>query len=185
MRHTLLLAALLAAAPGCISPFAAASRAPAALLPEVPGTTGLPGGGYASGGIQAIGNLAAPPSSTASAHVALGPATVGLNFNTGPLGYITETGMDSRGLTPMPGEIRGEACATGIFIPLAAVANYLGLQIPDLDISWGDGGYEAAVENAFTPGVTAIADVRADAHVFSVLSIFGQRCTVVHARGYR
>ncbi len=188
----LLLVAIAALSTGCFAAFGGS------VLPEVPPTHGLPGGAYASGIDQAIGNLASPPSAAIAyiqygtaghlkaANVAVSnpPATVGLNFNTGPIAYQTYTGRDVQGLVPIPVDVRAEACATGIFIPIGVISRLVGVQIPDLDISWGSGGYAAAVAKAFGPGVTALADVRADTHILSVLGIVGQRCTVVHARAY-
>jgi hypothetical protein len=93
----------------------------------------------------------------------LGPATVYEDVSA-PLEYRADALRGAR-------EVRGEACQTGIFLPLIPAS-----------IAWGDGGYRDAVRQAQAqaPGA-ALTDVRADLHVLSVLTIFRKQCVVVTA----
>ncbi len=162
----------LASGPGCVNPLAVAGRAPFAApgaqvdMPDV-----LPGGSYAS---QSPLEALARPTST----------TVGLNFNTAPASYQTATGRDVRGMARLAAPAEAEACAYGLFLPTGAIGAALGLPIPNLDLSFGDGGYQAAVAQLMGGAVDTIEDVRADLHVITILGIFGARCTVIHASAY-
>ena len=93
----------------------------------------------------------------------LGPATVYEDVSA-PLEYRADAHRGTR-------NVRGEACQTGIFLPVIPAS-----------IAWGDGGYRDAVRQAQAqaPGAS-LTDVRADLHVFSILTIFRKQCVVVTA----
>jgi hypothetical protein len=93
----------------------------------------------------------------------LGPATVYEDVSA-PLEYRADARRGAR-------EVRGEACQTGIFVPLLPAS-----------IAWGDGGYRDAVRRAQAqaPGAS-LTDVRADLRVLSILTIFRKQCVVVTA----
>lgn len=93
----------------------------------------------------------------------LGPATIYEDVSA-PLEYRADANRGAR-------EVRGEACQTGIFLPVIPAS-----------IAWGDGGYRDALREAQAqaPGAS-LTDVRADLHVISVLTIFRKQCVVVIA----
>jgi len=93
----------------------------------------------------------------------LGPATVYEDVSA-PLEYRADAYRGAR-------EVRGEACQTGIFLPMIPAS-----------IAWGDGGYRDAVRQAQAqaPG-TSLTDVRADLRVLSILTIFRKQCVIVTA----
>ena len=93
----------------------------------------------------------------------LGPATVYEDV-AAPLEYRADTSRGAR-------EVRGEACQTGIFLPVIPAS-----------VAWGDGGYRDALRQAQAqaPGA-ALTDVRADLRVLSILTIFRRQCVVVTA----
>jgi hypothetical protein len=98
----------------------------------------------------------------ATAHV-LGPATIYEDVSA-PIEYRADVVRGGR-------EVRGEACQTGIFLPVF-----------DASVAWGDGGYRDAVRVAQAQAPEALlTDVRADIHTISVLTIFRQQCVVVTA----
>lgn len=92
--------------------------------------------------------------------VALG-GCVYANVNT-PLSYRAPTPNEVK---VVPGQrVRGEACNQAI----------LGL------VAWGDGGYNAAIEDAKArSGAPMLADVQADTNLFNVLFIYSKACTRV------
>jgi hypothetical protein len=93
----------------------------------------------------------------------LGPATVYEDVSA-PFEYRADVARGTR-------EVRGEACQTGIFLPVIPAS-----------IAWGDGGYRDAVRVAQAQAPEAsLTDVRADMHEISILTIFRQRCVVVTA----
>jgi len=93
----------------------------------------------------------------------LGPATVYEDVSA-PLEYRADLVRGTR-------EVRGEACQTGIFLPVIPAS-----------IAWGDGGYRDAVRVAQAQAPDAsLTDVRADIHTISILTIFRQQCVVVTA----
>jgi len=68
-------------------------------------------------------------------------------------------------------EVRGEACQTGIFLPVIRAS-----------IAWGDGGYRDAILKAQAQAAGAsLTDVRADLRVLSILTIFRKQCVIVTA----
>jgi hypothetical protein len=93
----------------------------------------------------------------------LGLATVYEDVSA-PLEYRADAQRGTR-------EVRGEACQTGIFLPVIPAS-----------VAWADGGYRDAVRQAQAqaPGA-ALTDVRADLRVFSILTIFRKQCVVVTA----
>ena len=93
----------------------------------------------------------------------LGPATVYEDVSA-PIDYRADLGRGTR-------EVRGEACQTGIFLPVI-----------EASVAWGDGGYRDAIRVAQAQAPEAsLTDVRADIHTISVLTIFRQQCVVVTA----
>ena len=93
----------------------------------------------------------------------LGPATVYEDVSA-PLEYRSDPAAGTR-------EVRGEACQTGIFLPVIPAS-----------IAWGDGGYRDAVRVAQAQAPdSSLTDVRADIHTISILTIFRQECVVVTA----
>jgi len=93
----------------------------------------------------------------------LGPATVYEDVSA-PREYRADLVRGTR-------EVRGEACQTGIFLPVSPAS-----------IAWGDGGYRDAVRVAQAQAPDAsLTDVRADIHTISILTIFRQQCVVVTA----
>jgi hypothetical protein len=96
----------------------------------------------------------------------LGPAAI-FEDVAAPLDYRAELGQGGQ-------EVRGEACQTGIFLPLI----YEGT----VGVAWGQGGYADAIRDARAKAKGAsLTDVRADVHSISVLTIFRQQCVVVTA----
>jgi hypothetical protein len=97
----------------------------------------------------------------------LGPATVYEDVSA-PLDYRADVARGGR-------EVRGEACQTGIFLPVIPAS-----------IAWGNGGYRDAVREAqsHAPGAS-LTDVRADLKTISILTIFRQQCVVVTAAASR
>jgi hypothetical protein len=93
----------------------------------------------------------------------LGPATVYEDVSA-PLAYRADTHRGAR-------EVRGEACQTGIFLPVIPAS-----------VAWGDGGYRDALRQAQAQAPGAVlTDVRADLHVLAILTIFRRQCLVVTA----
>lgn len=93
----------------------------------------------------------------------LGPATIYADV-AAPFEYRADARRGSR-------EVRGEACQTGIFVPVIPAS-----------IAWGDGGYRDAVRQAQAQAPGALlTDVRADLRVLSILTIFRRQCVVVTA----
>ncbi len=93
----------------------------------------------------------------------LGPATIYADV-AAPFEYRADARRGSR-------EVRGEACQTGIFVPVTPAS-----------VAWGDGGYRDAVRQAQAQAPGALlTDVRADLRVLSILTIFRRQCVVVTA----
>jgi hypothetical protein len=78
-------------------------------------------------------------------------------------------------------EVRGEACQSGIFIPLLTATQPVRVY-GEASIAWGEGGYRDALKQAQAqaPGAT-LTDVRADLHQLSILTVFRRDCLVVTA----
>jgi hypothetical protein len=93
----------------------------------------------------------------------LGPGTI-YEDASGPFEYRADTRRGSR-------EVRGEACQTGLFVPMTPAS-----------IAWGDGGYRDAVQQAQAQAPGALlTDVRADLRILSILTVFRRQCVVVTA----
>lgn len=113
--------------------------------------------------MKAVALLLCASCATPGAGRVLGPATVYEDVSA-PLAYRADARRGAR-------EVRGEACQTGLFLPMFPAS-----------AAWGDGGYADAMKQAQAqaPGA-ALTDVRADLHVVSVLTIFRRQCVVVTA----
>jgi len=82
-----------------------------------------------------------------------------------PLAYRSPTPADVGG--NLGQEVKGESC------------NHVILWL----IAFGDGGYDAAVQEARkSANATMIADVKADTNLLNVLSVYQRQCTVVTGR---
>lgn len=174
----LLLGGLLALLPSCMTGFHGVRATPDLTALSIPEASMIPGQ-----------NAAALALDAATERLPYPVETIGLNFNTNATSYVTATHRDTHGLTRAMAEVEGEACAYGIFLPFSALSTFAGVTIPSLDISWGDGGYAAALQSILKQAtvkgtVTQLSDVRADLHIVHVLGIFGERCTVLHGKSW-
>ena len=81
-----------------------------------------------------------------------------------PLSYRSATISDAAGLEVVK-PVEGESCA------------HLVLWM----VGWGDGGYNAAVQDALEPvGASMIYDVKADNHFLNVLYVYQRSCAKVN-----
>jgi hypothetical protein len=82
-----------------------------------------------------------------------------------PLAYRSPTPADVGG--SLGQEVKGEAC------------NHVILWL----VALGDGGYEAAVQDARrSANADMVADVKADTNLLNVLSVYQRQCTTITAR---
>jgi hypothetical protein len=88
--------------------------------------------------------------------------------STGPASYHSPVGNDA-GKAVTPTRVTGEACQSGIYIPI-------------LGVGWGQGGFAEAIEAAGlkVPG-RMLYDIQADLKTTMILSIWRRQCVVVNA----
>lgn len=100
---------------------------------------------------------------------------------TGPLSHQAPTLRDG---TRLVGETTGEACQSGLALPIGLA----GLFTPtpaapaSIGVAWGDGGWSEAMKDAQkkAPG-GRLVDVRADLHVTNILFVWRRQCLEIHA----
>lgn len=105
----------------------------------------------------------------------------------GPLSYQTATGRDALRQLPVR-RVRGRACQRGFQLPIFAVLSgaldYEYSAGPSgLSAGWGDGSYEAAINEVRRqlPAGAVLFDVRADLQQRAILSVYRELCVVVDA----
>ena len=99
----------------------------------------------------------------------------------GPMSYITPTPRDVPKGARMLGEVQGEGCQWGIFIPLQ-----LSLRPEGVSSVFGNAGFVKALGEIRQkhPDLDGLFDMKIDRHTFSILSIYNRACTEVIARGF-
>lgn len=106
--------------------------------------------------------------------------------SSGALSYHAPVGRDVRKLVSSH-RVRGRACQHGFQLPiaplLAAATNSPLASAATVSVSWADGGYRDAMEDARRglPPNAVLYDVRADLSTMMILSIYTQRCVVLDA----
>lgn len=129
------------------------------------------------------------PSATYQANpklLALAPAVV-FQGSEGPLSYQTAVGQDGQRLMPAM-RVRGQACQRGIQIPIlgilmAASDSSVRGAPGSLSAGWGDGGFEAALDDARRqlPREAILYDVIADLSHRSILTVYREQCVLIDA----
>jgi hypothetical protein len=105
--------------------------------------------------------------------------------STGPLSYQASTLIDAR--APLR-EVTSQACQYAIVLPLPVGgvtvpdSGATGLDVLQLGVGWGDGGYARAMAQAEQDAAGGVlVDVRADRHFSTVLWIYRRDCVEIHA----
>lgn len=116
--------------------------------------------------------------------LSLAPSVV-YQGSAGSLSYQTATGKDAQRLLPTQ-RVRGRACQRGIQVPIFALLATRWSRArgaSGLSAGWGDGSYEAAVDDVrrqMPPG-SILFDVRADLNQRSILSVYREQCVLIDA----
>jgi hypothetical protein len=106
-----------------------------------------------------------------------------------PIQYRSPLPRDASGVPSPPRMAVGESCVDGFTFPSSPPAVFLGsglvvstLPWTSLSVTLGDRGYATALARARDSVAGAqLFDIRADAHVISILSIWTRSCIEVHA----
>jgi len=107
--------------------------------------------------------------------------------STGSLSYQTAVAADGTRFIAAP-RVHGKACQRGLSIPILSALAMSGPTMfsrspGSLSAGWGDGGYQAAVDDAKKnlPKEAILYDVRADLQYRMVLTIYHEQCVHVDA----
>ena len=109
----------------------------------------------------------------------------------GPLSYRAMTSGEANKVKvehlKIEPRVSGEACQKGIYFPI--VGYLVKLNFPysafELGGSWGNGGFQKAVESLHDnfPGLVHVVDLKVDYNIKSVLTIYLEFCTRVTGVG--
>lgn len=99
----------------------------------------------------------------------------------GPVSYRAPTPRDLPPGAKLLGEVRGEGCQQGLFIPID-----LSLRPTSVSSVIGNAGFEKALAQIHHdhPTLDGLFDIKIDRHTVSIISIYRKACTEVSARGF-
>jgi hypothetical protein len=99
----------------------------------------------------------------------------------GPVSYRESTPRDVPKQAKLLGEVQGEGCQQGLFIPIQ-----LSFRSNSVSGITGNAGFEKALREIHQqhPALDGLFDVKVDRHTLSILGIYRRECTEVVAQGF-